>query len=359
MIYGKEFEERKNKVNEICKNLNGKDDKILLQTLYSVANIEETQPGTNLQERLSKTPYTGESMSQFLNHFKKEEFTKMSKDQMAMLFQELHNRECKRSDIEPRYIVSVKGSAADGSNGYMVPGANELNINGGMIDRYKNVESKDNYGKNANTIGAHSALTLIHETQHTVQMEGVMNFALGREKTKEERGRDAIFFLDMVIGDYAYEKGDKELQNFIRNAYWFNYMEHHSNMAPVKFMQNAIKNGDIKDQVFLDALAYRTTNDIHIKEQPTEKRVIDMEKIIVKYTNIIRNGLKDGPLKNELVTVLDDFCKVDANGNSMLRETLTKDFDNAKELIKYCQKSSKINVKNSLKNVEEEVCFTE
>lgn len=345
MIFGKDFENKVDKVNQICKTLKDKDDKILLEALYCVTNIEEAQkgePGENLQERLSKTPYTNEPMNVFMNHFKKDDFSKYSKKELALLFQELHNRECKRSEIEPRYIVSVKGNPGDRSNGYMVPGSNELNVNGGIIDRYRNTPSDNNYGKNVNTIGPHSAFTLIHETQHTCQMEGVMNFALNNEKTKEERGRDAIFFLDMAIAQYADEKNDKELQSYISNAYWFNYMEHHSNMAPVKFMQEAIKNGYIKDQVFFDALAYRTTNDIHIKEQPTEKRVLDMEKVIKKYMNILKTNFKDGPLKEQLVNVLDEFTAVDVNGNSMLRTTLTKDFDEAKAMISYCQKNSKI-----------------
>ena len=205
MKFSNEFEKKVDAVNKMCKSLKDKDDKILLETLYCVANIQETQPGINLQERLSKTPFTNESMNDFMNHFKKGDFSKYNTQQLEMLFQELHNRECKRSGIEPRYIVSVKGKPGDRSNGYMVPGTNELNVNGGIIDRYRNTPSNSNYGKNVNTIGAHSAYTLIHETQHTAQMEAVMNFALNKETTKEERGRDAIFFLDMFIAQNADE----------------------------------------------------------------------------------------------------------------------------------------------------------
>lgn len=357
MIYSKEFESRKDKINQICKTLNGRDDKIILQTLYSVANIEETQIGTNLQERLSSTQYSNESLSEFLNHFKREEFNYYSKKDLEILFQELHNRECKTSGIEPRYIVSVKSNKDDRSNGYMVPGSNELNINGTMIDRYKHIESSHNYGKNENTIGAHSVFTLIHETQHTCQMEGVMNFALNRETTKEERGRDAIFFLDLIVAEYAEKAGDQALSAYISNAYWFNYMEHHSNMAPVKFMKNAIKNGDIKDQVFLDALAYRTTNDIHIKEQPTEKRVLDMEKVINKYIGILKNNFQNGPLKKQLVSVLDEFTKLDDKGHSMLRDTLRKDFQEAKDLIKYCESNSQLSKADKKKQLYSNIDF--
>lgn len=349
MIFSNEFEEKKEKINKICKDLKDKDDRIIVKTLYDVSNIQETQKGDNLQERLSKTPFTNESMINFLKHFSKEDFSKYSGTELEYLFQELHNRECKRSEIEPRYIVSVKNKG-DMSNGYMVPGTNELNINAGVIDKYRRVESTNNHGKNANTIGAHSALTLIHETQHTVQMEGIMNFALNKEQNKEDRARDAIFFLDTIITDYAYEKGDTELQMFIRNAYWFNYMEHKSNMAPVTFIMKQIKDGTITDKAFLDALAYRTTNDIHIKEQPTEKRVLDMEKILVKYTNIVKTQFKDGPLKSELLSVLDEHLKVGENGNSPFRTSMTNDFNMAKEMIKYCEKNT-----NKVKNINQKV----
>lgn len=341
MIYGKEFEERKYKANEICKKLFKKEEISLIKTLYNAINLKEDQVGDNLQQRLKSTQYSSLSTQELIKNFRKIRFSYMTNKDMELLFQEIHNRECRKNNVEPRYIVSVKDKLNDKSNGYIVPGSNELNINGAMIKRYNAYNSASNYGKNANTIGAHSLFTLIHETQHTCQMEGIMNFALNREKTKEERGRDAIFFLNMAVSQYAEDKHEKVLEDYIKKNYWYDYMEHHSNMAPVKFMKDAIKNGYIDDPVFLDAITFRTTNDIHIREQSTEKRILEMEKVIKKYLLIFDVKFKDGPLKKQLVSVLEDYTKVDKHGHSPLRDSLRKDFEDAKEMIKYCQNNSR------------------
>ncbi|MBQ7307426.1 MAG: hypothetical protein IJW82_02760 [Clostridia bacterium] len=341
MIYGKEFEDRKNKVNQICKNYIKKDDLILLRTLYSCANINEVQPGNNLKDKLSKTPFSNESMGKFLTHFKKEEFSKYSTQNLEVLFQELHNRQCKALNYEPRCIVSVSRNIDTSTNGYMTPGTNKLNMNGAMISRYNYIPaSYNNYGKNMVTIGAHSALTLIHETQHACQMEGIMNFALNRETSKEQRGKDALFFLKMAVSNYAQEKDSKALKDYIKNNYVYDFMEHDANMAAVKFVRDQIKQGNIKDDVFLDALAYRTTRDIHLEEQPLVNRIATMEVVIKKYMELFNAIFKDGPLKQQLSKALNEYTKVDKNGHSPLRDGLIRDFEEAKQLIDYCKQNS-------------------
>lgn len=340
MTYGKEFESRKEKVNQLCKNYIKKDDLILLRTLYACANISEVQPNAT-KTQLTQTPFSNESMRRFLMHFNKQDFSKYSTQGLELLFQELHNRQCKDKGYEPRSIVSVSRDMNNTTNGYMTPGTNKININGSLITRYNYTPaSYNNYGKNMETIGAHSAMTLIHETQHACQMEGIMNFALNRETTKEQRGKDALFFLKMALSNYATDKNSKALTDYLKNNYVYDYMEHDANMAAMRFVKEQIKAGNLDNDVFLDALSYRVTKDIHIEEQSIVKRVANMEVVVKKQMELFDLVIKDGPLKQQVTKALKDYTKVDKNGHSPFRDGLIRDFDEAKLLIDYCKQNS-------------------
>lgn len=336
MIYSDKFEAKKEKVNSLCKQLLDKEDKLILEILYDVANVQEVQKGKNLQERLSKTPYSDLSVKQLLDTFTKRKFNELSHYKKALLFQELHNRECKNYKFEPRYIVSLKGSESATYNGYMMPGTNELNLNGYMIRKLSSGEVSNIYGRTPENVGIHFAYTLIHETQHCHQMEKIMDFAIGNDKNEEQNAKSAIFLMNLAVGEYAERNNDKNLQDFIRKAYWYDYMEHCSNMAPVKFMKKAIKNNDVMNMDFYRAMSQRTKSDIHVYDSTIKERISDMEYVIQVYLKVFDEKIADGEIKRKVVDILNDFTKVDENGDSKLRKSLKKDFDMARKMIDYC-----------------------
>lgn len=337
MIFSKTFEEKRKLINDLCKQFEGKEDPSILKSLFSTANIKDRVKGDNLEERLIKTPYSNLSNKDLLALFNFDNVKNLDVQNATLILQELHNRECEQSNIEPRYIVEVRDTKISNCFGYMITGANELNINLGELQKALSTpqDNKNFYCRNQKTIGYHTAFTLIHETQHTCQMENAINFALGKD-TKEEQGRDAVFFLMNVIQEYA-NKNDRDLAEYIYKNYSLDFTEHCSNMAPIKFMAKAIKNDEISDPLLLGCMANRIRNDIHIEEQSTSKRIEEMDNVVNYLYGIFKDKFMDGPIKQKTVEVLDEYLKYDKNGNSPFTSTLKNDFKNAKNMISYCE----------------------
>ena len=343
LSFSKEFEERRKKVNSIIKGLQGKEDKNILQAIYSVSNVQDNHYDEDKLDKVNRTFFTGMPMKELLSHFKKDVFNSKGPKYYEELFQEIYNRQTKDNGYEPRYLVEVSGDAAT-TNGFMRHGTNMLNINAGMIEKYKKVdEFTDNSDrKNATTIGAHSLLTLVHETQHTFQSEGIMKFALKEDENNlHDKRRNAICLARMSLSNYLHYNGDmkneddKKIYDLLRNTYWFDYMEHDSNMAPVKFLNKHIKNGNITDEVFIKAGKQRAVNDIHINKVANEseipatlyERADKMEEVIKGYYKYFKEKMQDGEIKNQVCQVLEEYLKVDINGKSEFYKDITKDFD--------------------------------
>ena len=366
LSFSDEFEKRRNKVNSVIKSLQAKEDKNILQAIYSVSNIQDNHYDEDKLNKVNKTFFTDMPMKELLSHFKKENFNNKGAKYYEELFQEIYNRQAKDNGYEPRYLVEVSGDAAT-TNGFMRHGTNMLNINAGMIEKYKKVdEFTDNADrKNATTIGAHSLLTLVHETQHTFQSEGIMKFALGEDdENLHDKRRNAICLARMSLSNYLHYNGDmnneddKKIYDLLRNTYWFDYMEHDSNMAPVKFLNKHIKNGNITDEVFIKAGKQRAVNDIHINkvtdqsEIPStlQERAEKMEEVIQGYYKYFKEKMKDGKIKDQVCEVLEGYLKADSEGKSEFNKDITKDFDMC---LKFMGINKKISRKAEDKNQEE------
>lgn len=352
--YSEEFEKRRKKINEIIKENKNKEEKIILQTIYSVSNIEDKHNDKDKLEKVKGTFFSDQKMKDLLNQFVKENFNNKGNKYYEELFQEVYNRQTKENGYEPRYLVEVSGESAN-TNGYMIHGVNMLNINAGMIEKYKKVDefSNNTDKKNASTIGAHSLLTLIHETQHTFQSEGMMKFVLGEDvDDQHERARNAICIARRSLATYVnYMNLDElddemdELYSLMKDNYWVDYMEHDSNMAPVKFINKQVKEGNLPNEVFLKAGRQRVINDIHIKECTTseevdkalKERAEEMENVVRGYYRFFNKIFKDGEIKNSVSQVLGEYLKVDENGKSQFNKDLNKDFNMCLDYMKYVE----------------------
>ena len=355
--YSHQFEDKRKTLNTLIKSLNGKEDRAILRAIYGVTNIDDFYNRPDRLDRVKKTAFSGVDTKTLLGHFRKDIFNTKGNNYYEEIFQEVYNRQAKFHGYEPRYIVEVAGDSAT-TNGFMRHGANQLNINAGMIEKYKHIDEGTNLSdrKNANTIGAHSLLTLIHETQHTFQSEGVMDFALNKETDPHERARDAIMLmrlsLSQYVNDYSREKfnkeENKEIMDLLKNSYWFDSMEHDSNMAPVKFMNRLLKDKVIDDEVFVKAVEQRAIKDIHINKcvdeteipQTLKERGDKMEQVINEYLRHFKNVMQDGTIKNNVVTVMEAYMKKDENGLSQYRKDLNKDFQMCLNFIEYSKKNT-------------------
>lgn len=353
--FSEDFEARREKLNALVKESVGKEDENILKVLYSVTNIENYHEDESKLEGVNGTYFKDLETKDLLKQFTKEVFNGKGNRYYEELFQEIYNRQTKFSNYEPRYVVEVSGEEGT-TNGFMRHGTNMLNINGGMIEKYKKVDEFNENNtdrKNANTIGAHSLLTLIHETQHTFQSEGMMKFALNEEKNEHDRMRNAICLARMSLiyyinsDDVDLENPEvKEIQDLVRNNYWFDYMEHDSNMAPIKFLNRQIKNGNLPDKVFIKAGRQRVKNDIHINKVLDEKEIPEtlkeraekMEQIVKGYQKYFSKVMKDGEIKNQVCGVLNDCLNQDQNGKSKFAKSLNEDFNMCLDYIAYANK---------------------
>ena len=340
MKYSKKFEDKKQCLNEMIKQLNGKEEESMLKCLYSLAFNKDHFEGKNIQDRLKKTPYSDMPSSQFLKLFSGKNIKKLNVENATLILQELHNRECQKSQIEPRYLVELRDTKMSGCMGFMVPTSNELNINLGEINKALEtpLDKKNLYARNKNTIGYHTALTLIHETQHTAQMENALNFALNYDK-KEDRPRDAIFLMLTALNEYG-SHVDKKFGEKLFYTYPVDYTEHCSNMAIVKFMQNVIKDNEVVDNDMLGCLAERITQDIHLKEKPVEERTKEIDETVCQLFEYFKENFQDGKIKQMTVDTLESYLKHDEKGNSKFKQSLTNDFDNALKVLNYCKQQN-------------------
>ncbi|MBQ7307144.1 MAG: hypothetical protein IJW82_01290, partial [Clostridia bacterium] len=273
------------------------------------------------------------------------------------LFQEIYNRQSKDNGYEPRYLIDCSGEVGQ-ANGFIRHGSNVLNINSGIIEKYKLIDQYTDIfnTKNSNTIGAHTLLTLIHETQHTFQCEGLMNFALNLDKDNDhDRARNAICLARMSLINYLHspttdlkDPENRKLADLIRQNYIYDYMEHDSNMAPIRYITKHYANGNMQDDVFLKAGAQRIVRDIHINDVAWEEdipvvlseRADKMEEIVKGYYTYFEKFMASGEIKDSVCSVLKDYLKTDELGISKFKTDLNKDFNMCLNFINYVKENT-------------------
>lgn len=342
-VYSDKFEERRNKVNKIIREKLKVEDYDLLMAIYSATNLEDYHKSPEKADMVNSTYFSGMDTKDLLKFFSKDKFNNKGNKYYEEIFQEIYNRQSKMNGYEPRYIVEVSGEAK-GVNGFMRYGENLLNINAGMIERFKNEDmfSSSIDAKNTNTIGAHTLLTLLHETQHTFQSEGIMKFVLKEDTSNpQERAKNAFNVAKLCLVDHFNNSAKeenflkyKELEVLVKNNYFFDFMEHDANMAPVKFLNKAVKENWISDKALLKAGQQRVINDIHINQSNSNEeinkclknRADAMEEIATKYLSAFKRYVKDGELKDEISQTLEAYLKPDKKGNSQFKKDLYDDF---------------------------------
>lgn len=359
MIYSKEFEEKRKEVNKLVKDINKYGDRILAKSLYELANIEDVYINDEIKHLMLKnTNFTKNSDKEIYEMLLKNTFTKLPKERLVHLFQEMYNRASKKDGKEPRYIVSVKGKKSDGGvMGFMEPATNRLNVNGYMINSYKNVPGEETNKYNSRTIGPTFAYVLLHETEHTCQMENAINFAIDKSQNAEKKAMGAMTLMKLAVEEYAMQNEDVKLMDYIEDKYWFDYDEHDANMAPMYQMKKAYEKGEISDPAFIGALKMFEEDSIDARtenatkeqnKQKLESRVLEMESIANYLISVFNAKIKDDPMKRKISETLKAYMRVDEKGNSRFRTRLRSDFDMCLQVMynqdKFTAKKSNENV---------------
>jgi hypothetical protein len=333
-MYKSYFADRRKKINEICKNLQGKEDRTLLKSIFSIANYEN-KFGADAETRIGSTMFTGQSDKDLMENFLKSKFTGMGEKQLTNLFQELYNRATVKNGNDPRYVVSVK-NIEDGIMGFMETYSNSLEINKSMINRFKNNQGSNVRGNNVTTVGPMFANVLLHETQHTCQMENICKYACGEIVDKEEKARACMSLMKVVVEEIAYDREDQGLTNYLEKNYWYDFDEHDANMAPMLYIKDMYEKGDIKDRIYAevmhsweeDSLGFKVDWDNKSKANKNfETRLRDMENVANYCINVFDKNVQDGEMKRDIMNTLNEYMKVDENGDSPFRNRIRDDFN--------------------------------
>lgn len=368
MQYSEKFENKRKKINSLYFENKKDEDLAILKTVYNIANITDAYGSSYIDNTaLNQTRYSHYDDIKLINSFKPEIFNKLEKHELTHLFQEVYNRQTVNHDMEKRYIVSVKGSVEECVNGYIVNCTNELSINHGIINYYKEKDrtSALPIGKHKENIGFHTLFTLLHETQHSFQYESLLNFILKEDVDDEKtRNRNSIFFLKSCLQEacFTYTKDSEKmdylysLQALIRQNYFSDFSEHDANMAPIKFLNKNLEENKIDDEAFLTAAKERIIKDIHIDECLTEEEIYNALKERIKRMNDYVHDLvcyfkiliKDGAMKSDILNQVENYIKVDENGNSKFKQDLAEDFAMCLNFIK----KAKVNNQNKTENEE-------
>lgn len=328
------FNDRKKKAMEVCRNLQGKEDKTLLKAIYSIANYTD-KFGQDGKDRIAHTIFSEKSDSELINCFLKDNFNAMGEKQYRNLFQELYNRATTKNGNDPRYVVSVK-NIEDGIMGFMETYTNSLEVNKSMINSFKNRPGNNLHGKNATTVGPMFANVLLHETQHTCQMENIVRYACGELTDKEQKARACMSLMKVVVDDLAFNSEDKSLQTYLEKNYWYDFDEHDANMYPMMFIGDMYKKGEIKDRVFAEVMHSWEEDSLGFKVDWNNKskinknfddRLDNMEDVANRCIEIFDKNVQDGELKKDIMQTLSEYMQVDENGDSPFRNRIRNDFN--------------------------------
>ena len=340
IMYKSQFADRKKKAMEVCRNLNGKEDKILLKSIYSIANYQN-KFGFDAERRIGSTIFTPNTDKELMSNFIRDKFSTMGEKQLTNLFQELYNRAVVNNGNEPRYVVSVK-NIEDGIMGFMETYSNALEVNKAMINRFRNNQGTNVRSNNATTAGPMFANVLLHETQHTCQMENILKYACGELTDKEEKARACMSLMKVVVEEVASAKNDKYLATYLERNYWYDFDEHDANMFPMNYIKNMYEKGNINDRIYAevmhsweeDSLGFKVDWDNKSKVNKNfDNRLKNMEDVAKYCIEVFDENVQDGEMKKDIMKTLNEYMAVDEKGDSPFRNRIREDFSNCAQVF--------------------------
>lgn len=347
--------QRYEKMNELLKEWKktGKQDKNLLKALFAQVNLENA-PQVNPNDKLNEsTMYSDVSDTKLYSMFEKDSFNNMSTKELQNLIQEAHNRFIKSNGLDvTRHVVVESDKEKDGVYGFVCSEDNMLFINKYMIDKAKQTSiHRDNF--NADNLGKCMLFITTHESKHVVQFDNSIKFALKENQTKDEMFSGVMTGISNANFFIADEKNDEMYFNQWQAMYDYHFLEHEANYTATKNVENMIDPDNKNDMAYYQYLAETSILGLRYMPSLTESnhgkikmRVQKIENYIKKQLDYFKENTTDCELKKDMIKVVEDYIKVDAKGNSQLRDRL---FSEITEMDNNCVNAIKT-VKDMRKN---------
>ena len=303
----------------------GSQDDLILRSLYDQVALEQNGLVDRSEDLTKETKYSNLSEKDFTKLFKTKNFTPLDETDIKHLFQELHNRYMNDKGFDVTRHVAVVNNPEQSAYGYVCYSDDLMFINKGAIDKAKTIEpSKSNFNKT--NIGHSLMFIIMHESHHVTQYETAIDFALGKKQNEE----DAFLGAMGVVKNTNFAISDKNQDKFIdewRNNYDYRFVEHNANYSAFKKADSVLsaedKKGEAFDQytLFTGVLSLRGNK---IDRKFIENRVNKMEEVAKKEIEYFNKGTTNCPMKDKVMKVVDEYLKVDENGNSKFRDLMTK-----------------------------------
>ena len=327
------YEELNKKIQQWYKD--GSQDKLILQTLYAQCNLEHHDLLHNVPDIKNKTKFSNLTDEELVAKFSREPFNTYSQKDLNHLMQEVHNRYIKENgwDVTRSVLTKSDNPEDEGTFGYCCYADDLLFINKDMIDDAKNIKDHSE-AINAETVGKYFLDTVWHETKHVIQYEDGIDLALGREQNQERAFSAAAMMVMMTNFSICDAKNDDAYAEKWQQMYRFHFCEHEANYAALKKAEmntdESLKSNYDYQMYASDSAALAlgftpSTKDDHKNAAAIGNRVNRIESYLKTQINYFKHGVKDCPLKDSVLNVIEEYMKEDANGHSPFRDRMRKE----------------------------------
>lgn len=341
----KRYTELSNKINEWFNK--GAQDINILRSLYAQSHLEENPMVDRKDDVKQGTMFSKLSNEELLARFEKEHFNTYTDKELKHLFQEAHNRFIKESGFDVTRNVVVKVNAQEpGMGGYVSFADDILFMNKYLINKGKATKDKNNI-INENSIGKVYLDVLLHETKHNIQYEDAIDFALGNKQEKDRAFAGAL----MIINNSNFYVSDEKKDDFYvqewRAKYDWHAYEHEANYAAIKRIEQFYDPEKKKTLDYAQFMTLYMDASLHFRPDPNnpaknekacQDRVNKIEDYVLRQMKFFEDGVKDCPLKKNILKTMKEYTHVDENGNSPLRERFNKE---VRELCDYSVNAQK------------------
>lgn len=335
-------------MNDRYKSINQKlkdwknQDKNILKTIF-----EHSNPTTVISKKDTSTGFQNLPLEDLYKLFDKNFINNMDNDKVSNLLQEVHNRYMKSNNFELSRSVLYGEDAYNNYLGYVTYNDNKLFINKSVFGK---IFSKGKNYKALNKENAGLALlnTILHESRHLVQYDSFLKLLLNEPQSEEEKFLGAIAGINNINFNIANSNYDyKYIPNW-NDMYGYQYLEHDAYYNGLKETQKYAEKYYSDDKNYhklLTSLSNKLgktpsimpTTDLKIKSQAKH-----IEKYLKEQIKYFKNGTQDCELKSKILDTVEHFMEVDENGNSLLRNKLTREITEMRECYNNSLKISKL-----------------
>lgn len=319
------FKDKQKLVNEKLLSMRGTTDKTFIKTIYGSTFLDdEFEYNEFIKTRLKNTIYSHLTNEEIFNIFKGENFSNLKRVEKECAFQEILNRHIDNNGCTKRYICSLEDLESEELYAGIRNTANLLLINNSVIEKYSEINANDKTSKfNKVTIGPMYYMAILHEAQHNVQTDLIIDRFLNENLSESQNFLADVSLLMMSCQRFGFEFNDKEMLKEFRDDYCNFYDEHNSNFVALKLMNEAtskIKNNKEKQNLqkitaFFSALALDKKLDFFDKNFNKEKfikeRIINMENCINKYIGYMEENFYVDDFRNNLVQNIKKQMNID------------------------------------------------